>query len=328
MRFLLITQSERGASSRYRVHQFVPALERAGIDAHVAPMPKGWFERRRLLRTAADYDLVLVQKRTVDRFLLATLRRRARRLVFDLDDAIMIGAGRAKPSQRRQSRFRRMVQACDLVMAGNAYLAEQAQRWGARTAVMPTVVDLERYPTGLPGPDPGHFTLGWIGSRSTLPYLEAIAPAIDDLALELPQLRLQVVCDAFPHLDRTPVIETPWAEETEARELARFDVGLMPLPDSAWTRGKCGLKILQYFAAGRPALCSPVGVNAEIVTDGETGRFASSPQEWQAAIRELALDHSLCEAMGIKARARVAEAYSLRAWGERWVQTLVDAARA
>lgn len=308
--------------------QFLPHLTRAGIEADVEPVPSGWLARRRLFITAGHYDLVFLQKRTLDPLLMWSLRRHARRLVFDVDDAIMCGqAGlEAKASRRRRSRFRAVVRAADAVFAGNSYLAHEAQAAGARVLVMPTVVDLDRYPDSPSVPDRDHFTLGWIGSRSTLPYLQAIAPAIDDLARDLPQLRLKVVCDVFLDLESVQVLKRPWSQADEVAELQGIDVGLMPLPDNAWTRGKCGFKILQYFAAWRPTICSPVGINAEIVTPGENGLFAAEPGEWPRAIRELAQAPDRCGAMGVNGRARVAHRYSLQTAGDKWVAALLELA--
>ncbi len=325
MRFLFIVQSLRGASSRYRALQFIPWLARAGAAVEVAAAPSNWFERRRLCARAGEFDLVFLQKRTFDRVCLALLRRRARRLVFDVDDAIWARDDGSR-SRKRAARFASACRAADAVFAGNDYLAEAAAAHARRVETFPTVVDLARYPDAPSETDPNHFTLGWIGGRGTLPYLEAIAGVIDSLADDIPGLRLKVICDRFPRLERVPVVETRWSEETEAAELASIDVGLMPLPDNAWTRGKCGLKILQYFAARRPAICSPVGVNAELVIPGETGLHASSAAEWRDAMRALAADPSARRRMGAAGRARVAECYSLEALAPRWTQTLLDLA--
>jgi glycosyltransferase involved in cell wall biosynthesis len=193
--------------------------------------------------------------------------------------------------------------------------------------VLPTVVDLERYPGEPNWPERDEFVLGWIGSRSTLPYLEAIAPAIDALADELPQLRLKIICDVFLDLERVPVIKKQWSSHEEAADLQSIDVGLAPLPDNVWTRGKCGFKILQYAAAWRPAIAGPVGANAEIVVDNESGLFASTFEEWQDAIRQLAGHPERARRLGENGRARVADAYSLQAIGDRWVETLVALAQ-
>jgi len=189
------------------------------------------------------------------------------------------------------------------------------------------VLDIKRYPDAPNWPETDRFTLGWIGSKSTLPYLQQLAPAIDALAAELPQLQLKIICDEFFDLSAVPVIKKSWASDDEAADLQSIDAGLMPLPDDAWTRGKCGFKILQYFAAHRPAICSPVGVNVDIVTEGETGLFASTGEEWQAAIRKLATSRELVRTMGATARVRVAEAFSLQAVGQQWVDMLIDAAK-
>ena len=326
MKFLFLVQSLHGASSRYRVLQFLPFLQDAGVEAQVNPVPSGWLERRRLFQSASGYDLVFLQKRLLDAWLVRTLRGHARRLVFDLDDATMVRPSGA-PSWRRRARFRRLARAADLVIAGNGYLGDAAQAHAAQARVIPTVLDLRRYPDAPNWPESPHFTLGWIGSRSTLPYLESIAPAIDELAAELPQLRLKIVCNAFFDLASVPVLKKAWCSDEEAADLQSMDVGLMPLPDNAWARGKCGLKILQYFAAWRPTICSPVGVNTQIVAADDNGLFASRPGEWKDAIGRLARSPESCRVMGASAHARVADAYSLEATAKTWVATLVELAR-
>ncbi len=329
MRFLFLVQSMHGASTRYRVLQFLPRLQRAGIEVDVELVPPEWLSRRRHFMRASQYDLVFLQKRTVDGWLVRTLRKHAKRLVFDLDDAIWCGTTGmdAKHSRRRRARFRSVCRAADAVFAGNAYLADAAKAHAAHVHVMPTAINLERYPESPNYPAADAFTLGWIGSRSTLPYLEALAPAIDALADELPQLRLKIICDEFIGMDRVPVEKKPWASDDEAADLQSIDVGLMPLPDNAWTRGKCGFKILQYFAAWRPTISSPVGVNAEIVVHGENGMLADTPQGWQDAIRDLAAHRQRCRAMGEAGRARVSERYSLQAIAGPWVETLMAIAQ-
>jgi hypothetical protein len=189
--------------------------------------------------------------------------------------------------------------------------------------VLPTVVDVGRYPAPEPGAGrSGDPVAVWIGSKSTLAFLEEIVPALEEAARTVKGLRLRVISDAYPAREPSsplPVDEVPFREETEASDLAGGTVGLAPLADDRWTRGKCGLKLLQYFAAGVPAVASPVGVQAALVTDGETGRIASTPDEWARCIAELARDPQLRIGLAKAARSRVEREFSLDVWADRWV---------
>jgi glycosyltransferase involved in cell wall biosynthesis len=146
----------------------------------------------------------------------------------------------------------------------------------------------------------GGVILGWIGQAATLPYLEDILPALDELETSIPGLSLRVISDAFPAPKTIRLDPRPWSEGEEAGLLAGIDVGLMPLRDDPWARGKCGYKILQYFAARKPVIASPVGVNADLVRPGSTGFLASNPSEWMESVTVLAKDSAMRDAFGGK----------------------------
>jgi glycosyltransferase involved in cell wall biosynthesis len=184
--------------------------------------------------------------------------------------------------------------------------------------VIPTCVDPTRYhPAGGDGR-----TLVWVGSSSTLQGLERAAALLDGLPRAVPGVRLKVVCDRFPTFRELPVVPVPWDEASEAGEIARTDVGISWVPDDPWSRGKCGLKLLQYMAAGLPVLTNPVGVHAEMVRHGETGLLATTPHEWQAAAARLLGDAGLRQRMGRSGRAVVESAYSVEVGARRWLEVL------
>ena len=151
---------------------------------------------------------------------------------------------------------------------------------------------LQRYPLARHDRETGR-DLVWVGSSSTLRGLEAIAPLLNAIGEQVPGVRLKLVCDRFLHLAGLPVVECPWAEATEAAEIAAADIGISWVPDDPWSRGKCGLKVLQYMAAGLPVVTNPVGVHPEMVRHGETGFLATTEAEWVEAIRTLAADPDL-----------------------------------
>ncbi|WP_165065382.1 glycosyltransferase [Paludisphaera rhizosphaerae] len=248
------------------------------------------------------------------------MRRNARRLVFDFDDAVMLRDSfdrRGPHSARRRARFARIVRAADVVIAGNDYLADQALRAGASAetvCTIPTCIDLSRYAVKSANQRDGPPELVWIGSSSTLKGLEERRDLWERLGAEIPGLRLRVVCDRFPRFQNVEVVEVRWSDVDEARDLAMGDIGVGLIPDDDWSRGKCGLKILQYQAAGLPVIANRVGSHLEMIEPGETGFLADDVGEWAAAITAAA-DRSSRARMGEAARRQVEEQYSTAVWG-------------
>ncbi len=312
MNLLALILDPQSPSTRYRVAYLAPYLEQRGWRTEVRAVPSGW-RRRACWQDAAAYDAVLVQKQLLQPWEWRRLRRTCRRLIFDFDDALPIGergeaAGR---TSMRYWKFRAAATTPDLVLAGNSYLAELAAPYARHIAVQPTGLPVERYePAPHRDRSQPRLVLGWIGSRSTLPYLEAILPILEELHRRHPQTRLKVVADRFPHSASLPIDATPWSEAREAGEVASFDIGLMPLPDNRWTRGKCGLKILQYLAAGVPVVCSPVGVNTSIVRDDLSGYFARNASEWLEHLQRLIAQPELRARLGAWGRKDVEERFS------------------
>jgi glycosyltransferase involved in cell wall biosynthesis len=162
----------------------------------------------------------------------------------------------------------------------------------------------------------------WIGSSSTLQGLEAQRPLWQQLGREFPGIRLRVVCDRFPDFSPLPVVAVPWSEATEADALVRADVGISWIPDDLWSRGKCGLKILQYQAAGLPVIANPVGVQSLMIEHGVSGFLAKTTDEWRAAVRALARDSELRRRMGQSGRTAVESRYAVEAWAAAFVAAL------
>ena len=180
--------------------------------------------------------------------------------------------------------------------------------------MIPTCVDPDRYVlTGEPALKPG-LALVWIGSSSTLQGLEAERDLWEAIARAVPGVSLRIIADRGADLGAMPVSTIPWSPDTEARELAIGEVGISLLPDDLWSRGKCGLKVLQYQAAGLPVLANPVGVHAEMIEPGVTGWLPRSPAEWVDRVRTLATDELLRFEMGRAGRASVEAGYSIKVW--------------
>lgn len=238
--------------------------------------------------------------------------------IYDFDDALYLGpigaSGRlAGALKRERQRWHEYVRSARLVIAGNAHLAGVASQrgGGGMVEVVPTCIDPGRYPIRRHG-EVETLTLGWIGSPSTTRYLETALGVVERLVATGFPLRLLAI---GAEIDRDlPWLECrPWSLDREAADVASFDVGLMPLPDDEWARGKCGYKLLQYFAAGVPAIASPVGVATGMV-GSERGVLAGDEGEWAAAIRALGADAGARAQMGAGARALVEREYSYSRW--------------
>jgi glycosyltransferase involved in cell wall biosynthesis len=319
-----IVESANHVCCRYRVAAFRAHLEAAGHRLDLIPYPSSLWHRFRLPATLADYDAVLLQRRLLPTWMLKRLRARVRRLLFDFDDAVYLRDSfhpRGLHDPRRLRAFAATMHAADLVIAGNAFLADAARRQGAAAVrVIPTCVDATRYPTAR------HqwredVRLVWIGSSSTLQGLRQITPLLEHVGRRNPNVRLKLVCDQFLRLQYLPVDEVSWSEVGEASELASADIGIAWMPNDDWSRGKCGLKVLQYMAAGLPVIANPVGVHAEMVEHGQTGLLAATADEWVEAVARLASAPEMRRRMGEAGRRRVEQRYGVAVGAAMFVAT-------
>jgi glycosyltransferase involved in cell wall biosynthesis len=308
---------------RYRLAAYQSFFERAGHRLDFLPLPRRWWSR--LWRTAAlKFDVAILQRRLLSKPELSLLRRNTRHLVFDFDDALWLRdsyAARGLTSGRRLTRFESTIQAADVVIAGNEFLAAQAQQFAEprRVVVIPTCINPDLCPRSHHGPRQADVRLAWVGSSSTLRGLERFAGTLEALGREVPGIRLKLICDRFFSLSHLAVERCGWNWATEAFEIAASDIGIAWMPDDDWSRGKCGLKVLQYMAAGLPVVANPVGVHVEMIRHGETGLLATTPEEWISAIRRLASDAALRARMGEAGRHVVETRYSVARGAERWL---------
>ena len=328
MKALALVDAPEHVCCRYRIRAFEPALDGAGWSLDTEGLARGVSARWRQFARSARFDAVILQRKLLPSWQLFDLRRRSRRLVFDFDDAVLYRDSydpRGPHCPRRARRFARTVRMADAVIAGNRFLAERAIRAGAepgRVRVIPTCIEPGRYrPRTHDGSGAG-LELVWIGSSSTLRGLERRRPLWERIGREVPGVRLRVICDRFPDLGSMPVVAVPWAEATEADDLAAGDVGVSWAPDDLWSRGKCGLKVLQSMAAGLPVIANPVGVHAEIVGPGVSGFLAGDDDAWVVAVRRLAEDIHLRRSMGRAARGAVEAGYSVSGWSGAFAATV------
>ncbi len=332
MRLLALVDAPDHVCCRYRIRAFAPALTRAGWSLDCWPWKRSLLARVAQLSSVSSYDAVIMQRRLLPGWQLAILRKHARHLVFDFDDAVLFRdsfARRGTESRVRQKRFESTVQAADVVIAGNDFLADCALRSGApaaRVRMIPTCVDPELYPQRAVAERPRGASRGcdlvWIGSSSTLRGLEQQHSLWDRLGREIPGLRLRVICDRFPDFGALPIVPVPWSQAWEARDLAAGQIGVSWLPEDSWSQGKCGLKVLQYQAAGLPVVANPFGMHVELVEPGQTGFLPRAVDDWIEAIRTLCGDPALRQAMGQTARSRVQAGYSTEAWASAFVDSV------
>ncbi len=354
MKLIFFTKYTRsGASSRYRSLQYLPCLDVGGVSYSVNPLfddvylahkyARGRvrigavlraFVRRlwlvltvpRLSVVVIEYELLPWCPALLERWLVL----RGCSTVVDYDDALFHQYdAHPNPWVRRLigNKIATVMRLAHTVVAGNAYLADYARRAGAaRVEVIPTVIDLARYPVMGAAGASGVFTIGWIGSPSTARYLREIAPALAQLCRD-GRARVRLVGSGPVHLPGVPVEVVAWREETEVDEIRRFHVGIMPLPDEPWARGKCGFKLIQYMACGLPVVASPVGVNAEMVENGTNGFVATTVNEWVQALNTLAADSTLRHRMGLAGRAKVECKYCLQVTAPRLTELLLQTAK-
>ena len=330
-------------STRFRILQHLETLRGRGFatDLLVAKRDAG-YGLLDLRRRALHADVVLVQKKLLAPWKLSFLPRRAP-IVFDFDDAVFevspdeaerYGAARAgRHARSRRRRLRAILGRAARVLAGNRFLAAHARQVTPRVALLPTGVDLASFPDDVVRraaarrrAREGVRLIGWIGSRPSLRYLAALAAPLRAACARVPGARVVQVSNAFADLPGVPVETRSWDAGREAADLLDFDVGLMPLDDTPFARGKCGLKILQYQSAGVPVVCSPVGANVDIVRPGVTGLCAADAAAWTDAIVQLLTDPDLAARLGQAGRERVRASYAAASIGARLADQLVEVA--
>jgi len=353
MKVLLLSRYGRqGASSRIRSYQYLPFLEAQGVHVTVSPLfddsyLRGLYSgqridtyfilrayRRRLgcLLENGKFDLLWIEYEILPwmphwaEMMLAAL---GTPYLVDYDDAIF---HRYDMHPRRLVRLflgrkiDRVMQKASEVVVGNEYLAGRARQSGARhVSVLPSVVDLSRYRVEK-GRRNGIFTVGWVGSPTTAPYLEPVAPAIREFANDR-NVRLVLVGSGKSPINGVPVEVREWSEDSEVGDIRSFDVGIMPLSSDPWTLGKCGYKLVQYMACALPVVASPVGVNKEMVRDGWNGFLAERREDWVLALNTLYQNANQREEMGKAGRALVEEKYCLKMAAPRLLALLRSAAR-
>jgi glycosyltransferase involved in cell wall biosynthesis len=347
----------RVPSQRFRFEQYVPFLAEHGLTTTFAPLihpdeyavmygrkglpRKAWIglrgvgQRVRDLLRLRDFDIVVVQREAIQLgtalFERATARARPR-LVFDFDDAIWLPNASSANSRlawlKNADKTSRIIEAADMVFAGNDYLADYARQFNTAVHVVPTTIDTEQY---VPAAQEEHrepLTIGWSGSITTMEHFKPFVPVLKRVKDRLgARVRFELIGDPTYREPELGIVGREWSAATEVDDLRRFDIGVMPLPDDEWSRGKCGLKGLQYMALAIPTVMSPVGVNSKIITDGQNGLLASSEDEWVDSLTRLVESADLRLRLGQAGRRTVEESYSVESQKRRYLDYLQELAK-
>ncbi len=317
------------AASRYRVLQFIPYLKSRGVEPTVRLYPRTLKENFQFFKDLPQFDVVFLQRKRFNQPRLGLLRKRTKRIVYDFDDSVMYRNSKADDpvSLSRRRRFVQMIKKSDFVIAGNEFLKREALQINQNVEVIPTAIDGERYHSKTYPVEQDRVTLGWIGDHGSIHYLEKMKPLFERIGERYPQVQLKVVCDIFFDCSHMKVVKKNWSEAEEVADLQGFDIGLMPLMDDPWSWGKCGLKIIQYQGVGVPVVCTPVGINKDLVKDGVNGYWAMSEEEWEEKLSLLIENSDLRERMGREGRKRVLESYTYQACAPRLFTILERVAR-
>jgi len=354
LKLLMLTRYGRlGASSRMRSHQYLPWLEAFGIEVTITPLlpdayvnglqhgRKPWREvlaaypqRIWALLSSHRFDLIWIEKEALPwlpaGFELALMSHK-KPYVLDYDDAVFHYYDQHKRPWIKsilETKHPALISGAALVVAGNAYLADYATTNGARRVeLIPTVIDLDRYEPERSKPSPANglpLTVGWIGQRSTSDFLRPLAPIFERLHNE-GQMQFRAIGIDAEALG-IPMTSEVWSEDTEAESIQHLNVGIMPLEDGPFQRGKCGYKLIQYMACSLPVVASPIGANRSIIEHGVNGFLAKTSEQWEDALRLLASDPAVRLSMGLAGRIKVEKNYCLQVTAPRLANLLFDVA--
>ena len=324
MQLLIITNNPNRASFRQRIGIYLDLLAGNDIKCEVAVLPKGMGSRVKLFKRAAEFDCVFLHKKLLNIADAYLLRKWARKVIFNYDDAIMYSD--KNPERKSRSHlvpFRRTVRLSDMVLVGSVYLADQARPFNENIEVLPLGLSVSDYIVENATKDDGKIRLVWVGSETTLCYLEEIKPVLEKIGQKFSNVVLRIVGDTFFDLENMPVEKLKWQKDKRGIYLSGSDIGLAPLPDNNFTRGKCSFKVLEYSSAQLPVVASPVGTNGEHLIDGQTGFLVSNDQQWIDRISDLIEDEDLRKQMGHKGSDQAIK-YDIRVVGQQLCSIIKD----
>jgi glycosyltransferase involved in cell wall biosynthesis len=318
MNLLILTNNPNRASFRQRIEIYLGILRESGINCEIARLPSGYLARQKLFKSAQKFDGVFLHKKKLNLLDAFWLRKYSRKIIYNFDDAVMYSE--KNPNHNSWSRlisFRRTVKLADMVIVGSSYLAQHVRRFNTNVEILPIGLKVSDYKIDHSPKTDGKMRFVWIGSESTLKYLLAIKPVVEEIGSRFSNVALRIIGDEFFDLSNMSVEKKLWSQENIAIDLVTSDIGLAPLTDDRFTRGKCSFKVLEYSAAGLPVIASPVGTNCEYVREGLTGFFAKDFAQWVDRIIALIKDPQLRKTMGQQGRT-YAQQFDVSIIGKRF----------
>jgi glycosyltransferase involved in cell wall biosynthesis len=338
MHDILFVPRAFGYSRKVRVMDYLPYLDLAGVSYQVVHPPARFIRHAyqwvpfifRVLTWGRKSRVIFVQKDILWPTLWAYLQRCGCKIVYDFDDAIFAAPESGKRAvycfslSRKSSEVQvgEMIRRSDLTIVANDYLAQFARKHGARVCVFPMSVKLSDYRPKQHGPR-RPVIVGWHGSPFTVPHLALVKDALQQIARRYGEAVEFVFMTngVVPRLD-LPYRQIPLTQENEIAALADFDVGIVPLPESPFSLGKCSFKLIQYLAAGQPTVSARLGFNAEVIRDGENGFLAGDSREWYDKLSRLIEDAGLRQRFGEEGRRTAAQKFDIAINSQAWVKLI------
>lgn len=341
--FIVPYPTGKAASQRFRFEQYYRVLDEKGIAYTIKPFLReeiwnilylpgrfprkamailgGLFRRFFLLFQLGKYDVIFIHREATPIgppfFEYFASRWLKKKLVYDFDDAIWIPnyseANSGFSFLKGYSNVKHICSWASVISCGNQYLCSYARQYNDKAEIVfnPTTIDTENLHNRVKKQDSERLVIGWTGSHSTIRYLHDLIPVIQKLENEF-EFDFVVISDLPLEVEMKSLVFRKWKKESEIEDLLEFNMGVMPLLDDKWAKGKCGFKALQYMSLGIPALVSPVGVNTDIVDDGINGYICESADDWEKALRLLLSNRETLKQISINTRSKIEQAYSVK----------------
>ncbi len=349
--FIAAHRPNRSPSQRFRFEQYIDFLKQNGFESDFSFLLSekddqlfyktgNYFKKLKIvlrsrrkrkldLKKINQYDIVFIQREgfmTGSIFFEKNLRKLNKKIIFDFDDSIWLenvsAANRRFNWLKDSSKTSKIIQLSNFIIAGNGYLAEYAKKFNSNVTIIPTTIDTTEY-TRIKNKSSHKITIGWSGSITTIQHFKYALPFLKQLKnIYGDKIEIKLIGDENYRNSELNIKGLAWNKENEIDELSSFDIGIMPLPNDEWAKGKCGLKGLQYMALQIPTIMSPVGVNTSIINDGVNGFLASSTNEWVDKISALINSNELRKKIGENARKTVVEFYSVESQKSRYLDLM------
>lgn len=346
--FIIPYPLKKAPSQRFRFEQYISFLEKSEVACHFSPFideqtwsilyhegktlqkfwgtVKGFFKRLFIVFTFHKYDVLFIHREAcfIGPAFFETLYAKlfTKKIIYDFDDAIWLHDVSDANSKlgwlKNPSKTAKIIKNASLIFAGNSYLANYAQHFNKNVIVMPTTIDLN-YHAAEKKSQQNTIVIGWTGSYTTIKHFEQAIPILAKLKTKYPQIQVHLISNKPSDNNEIAIKFIPWKKENEIEDLSSFDIGIMPLPDDDWAKGKCGFKGLQYMSLSIPTVMSPVGVNTEIITDGINGFLAKNEKEWIEKLSLLIENEQLRKEIGEKGYQTILQKYSVESQKNKYL---------